>query len=502
MKIVIADDEEIILKWMKKNVELLFPEHEVAAICTNGKQALDCCREFMPDILFTDIRMPVMDGMELLKQLKTEGKLPYTIILSAYDDFSYAREALKLGVKEFLLKSEIVKEELENCIQRAEEVLKNIENQADIQAEKKGEVKEFLENFLRDDVRITPEILLDWERLWGGNYFTIMLLRNANKTLNMNRVEEITDFFFQEKKQKVFCVLRKDSEALLLAEVGESEIEKLSLGIFETFISFGNSCISLNAGEIGKDCEDLKKIYKQAEKAADYQQFYEKTGVLNYACVKETGKEGQIWEVRFKGEEEIWMEHDYDRALENMQEIFDMFRKEMPDMALVRHLLLDFILNIYWNHLDETQRKKFSIDEFILISHCKSIRELEHRVLVYMKQFVEVLKASRPVYSEAVCKVIQYIEENYRENISLEELAKHVHMNKSYLSHLFKKETEKNIYTYLLDFRMEKAKKLLIETKQSVYQTGCLVGIPDSAYFSKVFKKNTGMTPLEFRKTT
>ena len=174
----------------------------------------------------------------------------------------------------------------------------------------------------------------------------------------------------------------------------------------------------------------------------------------------------------------------------------------MPDMALVRHLLLDFILNIYWNHLDETQRKKFSIDEFILISHCKSIRELEHRVLVYMKQFVEVLKASRPVYSEAVCKVIQYIEENYRENISLEELAKHVHMNKSYLSHLFKKETEKNIYTYLLDFRMEKAKKLLIETKQSVYQTGCLVGIPDSAYFSKVFKKNTGMTPLEFRKTT
>lgn len=158
MKIVIADDEEIILKWMKKNVELLFPEHEVAAICINGKQALDCCREFMPDILFTDIRMPVMDGMELLKQLKTEGKLPYTIILSAYDDFSYAREALKLGVKEFLLKSEIVKEELENCIQRAEEVLKNTENQADIQAEKKGEVKEFLENFLRDDVRITPEI--------------------------------------------------------------------------------------------------------------------------------------------------------------------------------------------------------------------------------------------------------------------------------------------------------------------------------------------------------
>ena len=138
-----------------------------------------------------------------------------------------------------------------------------------------------------------------------------------------------------------------------------------------------------------------------------------------------------------------------------------MFRKEMPDMALVRHLLLDFILNIYWNHLDETQRKKFSIDEFILISHCKSIRELEHRVLVYMKQFVEVLKASRPVYSEAVCKVIQYIEENYRENISLEELAKHVHMNKSYLSHLFKKK-----YLYLfIRFSHGKSKEVVNRNK-------------------------------------
>lgn len=101
MKVVIADDEEIILKWMKKNIETLFPECQVVAVCANGKQALECCREWLPDLLFTDIRMPVMDGMELVSQLKKEEKFPYTVILSAYDDFSYAREAMKLGVKDF-----------------------------------------------------------------------------------------------------------------------------------------------------------------------------------------------------------------------------------------------------------------------------------------------------------------------------------------------------------------------------------------------------------------
>ena len=125
---------------------------------------------------------------------------------------------------------------------------------------------------------------------------------------------------------------------------------------------------------------------------------------------------------------------------------------------------------------------------------------LEEKVTWYARQFILELQSQHPDYSEAVCKVLEYIEKNYKENISLEEIANYVHMNKSYLSHLFKKETQKNIYSYLLDFRMEKAKKLLAETKQSIYQVGCLVGIPDSAYFSKVFKKYTGMTPLEFRK--
>lgn len=125
MNIVIADDEEIILKWMKKNIEALSPEHHVIEACINGMQVLNCCLNHQVDVLFTDIRMPIMDGMELLKKLNQNHVLPYTVVLSAYDDFSYARDCLKLGVSEFLLKSEITKDELEVCLQTAKERIRN-----------------------------------------------------------------------------------------------------------------------------------------------------------------------------------------------------------------------------------------------------------------------------------------------------------------------------------------------------------------------------------------
>lgn len=490
MKVVIADDEEIILKWMKKNIEALFPECQVVATCTNGKQALECCKKWVPDLLFTDIRMPIMDGMELVEQLQDEEKFPYTVILSAYDDFSYAREAMKLGVRDFLLKSEITKEELYSCIQKAEKNLKNTENWK--KEKQQEEIKHFFSEIEKESHWNTPERLLEWKRLWGEEKYTILMLKNESKQFQLEIVEQITEFFFQEKKKKAIFMAQNDTEALILVEVRDNEISKLTSEILQTLASFGNTEIVLCAGGLGNSGNDLENIYKEVEKSAERLEFYGRAGVLK--------SNDRQYEVLFKEEEFRWEERHYEEALEHLYKIFEQFRREMPDVMLVRRFILDLLLKIYWNYLNEIQRKKFSIDELILITHCKNINILEQKVIETVRKFIAELQCLHPVYSEVVCKVIEYINENYRENISLEEIANYVHMNKSYLSHLFKKETKKNIYSYLLDFRMEKAKRLLTETKQSVYQVGCLVGIPDSAYFSKVFKKYTGMSPLEFRK--
>ena len=142
----------------------------------------------------------------------------------------------------------------------------------------------------------------------------------------------------------------------------------------------------------------------------------------------------------------------------------------------------------------------FSIDKIIEVTHCTDIEQLETKVLTQAEEILRVLIGKQKKYSEAVFLIMQYMEERYADSITLDELANHVHMNRSYISHLFKKETGRNINTYLLELRMEKAKILLKNSNHNIQDICCQIGIPDSAYFSKVFKKYAGMTPIEFRR--
>lgn len=119
IRIIIVDDESITRQWMKKKIEKLGSNYLVAGEFANGRQALEYCREHEVDVIFTDIRMSGMDGMELLKNIQELGKYPYTVILSAYDEFQYARQALKLGVHEFVLKPEITGEGVEKILEEA-----------------------------------------------------------------------------------------------------------------------------------------------------------------------------------------------------------------------------------------------------------------------------------------------------------------------------------------------------------------------------------------------
>lgn len=192
--------------------------------------------------------------------------------------------------------------------------------------------------------------------------------------------------------------------------------------------------------------------------------------------------------------------HQWNRIGRKLEDSLKNIREIKPDVPLLKHTVLDMLLSMYWTCLSEGERKKLSIDNILKINNCKTFEDLEEETISQMNRMLEILIKSQKLYSDAVYQVIKYIEQNYSDNISLEEIAKYVHMNRSYISHLFKKETGENIYTYLLMYRLEKAKNMLLENKESIQEISYKVGIPDSAYFSKLFKKHMGMAPLEFRK--
>ena len=124
MRIVIVEDEKITRQWVKKQIEKLRPGYYTVETFANGRQALDYMESCGADVLFTDVRMPVMDGLELLGELQRRENRAYKVILSAYDEFQYAQQALRLGANEFTLKPEITKEELGRILDAAENWLR------------------------------------------------------------------------------------------------------------------------------------------------------------------------------------------------------------------------------------------------------------------------------------------------------------------------------------------------------------------------------------------
>lgn len=502
MKIIIADDEEIIVKWVKKTLEELSKEYHVTAVCSNGKQALEHCRMEKPDILITDICMPVMDGMELLRKLKEEEILPSTIILSAYEDFSYARKCIKYGVSEFLLKSEITKEELENSIKTIEQKYKNVNNIKRLTSAEESEYQKLLLKSLENSQRISlPELRLAWDTLCGieGEY-TVFIIKNEDKNMKKKHMEEMLTFLFQEEKSKWYWLAEDVQRNVLIVETQGKAFSEFIEKICQLVFSFVGSCVRISIGKAGYGSEELQTVYHQALETEKYQEFYQKQGWLDYETLLVEQTKMECCEEQSRRIEQAIKEKDLLKIKEEIEKEFVILEKYKPSLEIVRRDVLNFLLHIFWECMEENERKAFYIDYLIEISNSNTFLEMSQRTINQVDGFFKVLSNRREQYSDTVWKIREYIEENYAQSITLEEIANYVHMNKSYISYLFKKEMGENISEYLLSIRLEKAQNMLRNSKKSIQETANEVGFSELAYFSKVFKKKVGMSPLEFRK--
>lgn len=502
MNIVIADDEQIILKWMKKNIEAISPEYHVIGMYTNGKQALECCEAKKAEVLFTDIRMPIMDGMEVLKKLAEYKIMPYTVILSAYDEFNYARECFKLGAKEFLLKSEITKEELKKCLNAAEKMISASNSDKE---EKFGEedVRKILKK-LESEKTYTSDFQFETylcENMKMDREAALAILFCNEGIINDKLVKELLSYFFFEEGTQEYYIKKDEKQIVVFFSAQRVKTENLAKKLYEILLSFGYRKISVNVSRVGNIFQNLQDIYYSAKEVLQYQQFYEQVSGLTFdEKIKKQEKANQILEDEINRLEEIIKTQDWYHARQKLYEILENAEKNMPEILFLRRISLNLLLNLYWNYLNEEKREKITIDSLIALSTVNKIEQFKKEVMNWFDQITEKIKQQNQVYSEAVEKIIEYMEHNYNNTITLDILADYVHMNRSYVSHLFKKETGENINNMLIDIRIEKAKMLLLNSKDSIQNICEMVGIPDSAYFSKIFKKQVGISPLEFRK--
>ncbi|MDO4272206.1 MAG: response regulator [Eubacteriales bacterium] len=498
LKVLVVDDEPKVRRGVSRLIEACPDKYEFMGSCSDADGVIDFLGRMVPDVIVTDIRMPNQDGLELINHLKHRYHNLDFIILSGYGDFEYAKKALQYQVFDFLLKP-----------LKADELYEALDGVYQKRQSSRITKSESLEdNYFFNLIRASEpeEETKNLKKL--GLYEHIGNCRAA--VLDMG---EIPSEILKETgrlKEEVKSVLPWATHMYTcfgyqLSMVWEQapDLENLA-SVLETLGKQLKGRLFLGVSKQSESCRNLKELYFQALDAAK-QYIYPGSKNVNLADDLPDGK--QI----------VFSEQSCERIInaiktgnvllmeEKLEEFLGYYRdKRCGIIKLKRHLMLlqrdvaalteEFGMDC--NYSNAILDFVGNIEE---IRDFKEVEEVLSRNLKGMAQEANAI-AERKMNSYYMNQILSYMQENYMQDISLDNVAEHVNLSVGYLSNYFKGKMGMNFVDYITQLRIEKAKELLIHTNEKIYRVAELVGYQNSQYFVTTFKKKTGVTPAEYRK--
>lgn len=533
MKVLIADDEVLVRIGVRTSVDWNALGLQLVGEASDGCSALELAEKEKPDIVITDIKMPGMDGISLIKTLKKKYPEICIIVLSGYDDLELVKGALKAGAYDYILKLSLEESGLMNILTqvKAELEMNGAEDKVQNDRGKQENVSTVSENYdslLYSLVKYSEKIILSQidpvsSFEWAFDFSVkkrIVYLKVENERQIDERLlgkdrekyfESVTQVIRQTmlSNQKYEIIRTEPYEWVLLLSAGldERAVIKLcemledSLRLyFDISAVFG---ISREFGDIGSCTEHFLRAKNCVEeKYFDPQRwiFLEKDrGDFSENRVQffSKEKEERLLQLLELAEQE--------RILELLEEIFENIEKSRTisiDAAqdAIREILFIFVRFMktrggYDQILYESESIYKKLESMQTFSDVKN----------WCYEMVEMIcsRTREVMWQEGnleIQKVKEYIQEHITDVITLGELAEHVNMNEAYLSSRFSKKMGISITRYITEKRINLAKKYLKTTSSRIYEIGMMVGYDNEHYFSRIFKKITGVTPVEYRK--
>lgn len=512
LSIVIADDETGIIELCKMLIE--YPNASVIGEAHNGLELLDKIAELHPNTVITDISMPGMTGLELIEEAQRSYPGINFIVMSGFTDFEYVQAALRFGVWDYLLKP-LQKAELNHILKKLDGHLEDARHQAAMEENMRCNLRESLsmlrEKYLRDvwqSGRVLPVPEVDGTQVLAPEGLMMQCLLfsvDSRFALQASGVSDASALTQKAERaleniaalENQYCqeVCSISQEALIVNlllypdENASRQSEDLLQKISETLRRFNNQnglvCLSSAASLLlpGKP-EDIPTLFSQARTALKWR--LERTPSLSMDGLAEAVAAGQ-------GEK-----------LEEL--ILSAWRKleERPRAPGARFRLLEeqtACLNRAFALLDGVGELLLRIDvEEVLPGELdpeKLARRLSGRARAVLSGYQEHFRRRE---SSTVLQAKQYVADHFAEDVSLNQVAKHVCLSPAYFSTLFRTETGCGFVKYLQHVRVEHAKKLLKNSKMRVSDIARAVGYQDIKFFNKVFLSETSVTPSEYRK--
>jgi len=522
-KLFLVDDEIDRIRAIKALIPWRYYQIEICGEANNGLTAFQEIKKLQPDIVISDIRMPIMDGLELFKKIKQENMKVKGIILSGYDDFEYAKKAINLNVIEYLLKP-CKPEEILEAVLKARNILeqelksKNIlENYRvgydESLSQKRRELLKDLtlgKNVNLEDIDCNMQ--MDCIKKKNEKYFMTMIFSIDNKS-------EITDYTKVEKIKSNIIKLGKKYfvEETLIEYFQNSEdiifimfIEKAYYNSNTLLLNINNLkdeidiSLTVGIGSLVKNIKDINQSYISAIQALEEKFFLGNNRIINLESIN-THKD-------MAGLYPINEEQDIINCLSTGNIEFIIPRVEsfynklcgdkLPSKGFLQKVTVSFCSRIYNFCIDKNINVKDIFDSelkiFDKLEACETIIELKSYVCSILNNVIYKMKEVNKK-NVVITMAVEYIMKSYNKDISLEVVSKELYISAGYLSLLFKQEMKVNFIDFISNYRIEKSKELLKDTSLKSYQVAKLVGFNDEKYFSQLFKKHTGVTPTQYR---
>ena len=526
LRVLIVEDEMLVRLGLKNSIEWSKFDMLVIADAADGQAAWEIYQKEKPDIIITDLKMPVMDGMELISKIREKDKSTKIIILSCLEEFELARKALSYGVSDYILKLTMTETEIEAVLKKAQEELEkqqvNEDHSKYSDKFKKNFVKEkFLEDFLfyniysikeftafvkEAELRLNPgrlilctmeidhfEILKDKFQDEKGQLIKSSILNILNEIMgNYGRGEAFCDN--NSNYILIFSFPDIHSEQNLY-----NELQAILNAIKNSINSYLNVYVSFGISSLRNGYESLGKMYGESRKMLE-QKFYSGSGTFIAGSGLDTDRIA-VEKINSLRSMPKLLKILSDTAILDYQRKVDYFSAIHPKGK--EQIQTFFYRLLHWLSSLLYTKDDYSTDFVIVYSDKIQKSETFDEIVEAFKNFIsdttnETMK--KRILSKEVAEALQYIQKNYGQNINLSRVAEHVKLSPNYLGNLFKKELQVNFIEYLSEFRVGKAKELLLGTYLKSYEIAEKVGFTENTYFSRVFKKLTGMSPNEFRK--
>lgn len=524
-KLLIVDDEPLVQIGIKSMLNWAELGIEVCGTAMNGKSALEMTAEYSPEIIITDIRMPIMNGLELAKACREAyGKIPLFIFLTSYEEFQLIKEAMSYEAVDYLIKLELNADSLREAAKKALSRLETLKVSMEYKDSGRPLLQSYYEKFF---MRLLHNLFDNEEQFMlqakdlklsfdEGCYFTAFceireedhkdmdhgkLMNLYNSTLQMAKEiigKHLPSYVVSLDMKHFAAIFHLQNLSDYREEAAADALQKAA----EMVHNYFNVTVLTGVGSPVSQPLKICESYQEARQAFG-------RGTMEQPLVFFSSKDASS--IRnafnisvFKGDiTKAFNEFDTDVLYDTMTEIIGLFEAHPMRFSQAA----DGACNILYLALsllpdgEENMREIFSSynDGYRSIYRFSNVNQIVEWMTIFRDGLCEILKSKRKTYkAHVITNVQKYIDNHVTEKLSLNEVAGVFGLSPNYLSILFKKNCSMGFSEYIAQAKINRAKALLLEQDMKIYEAADQLGFESAFYFSKVFKKVTGLSPREF----